>query len=140
MPVATALVKKLGLKTVMKLLLFRAPELFVPSLGELPPGVTIATEAAPSPSTFDAAVIFVRTTDEIEELAPAGIRATKPTGYLWFAYPKKTGAIQSNITRDTGWDVVYAKGYRPVSQVAIDQTWTGFRFRPVELVQSKRDK
>jgi hypothetical protein len=138
MAVTTGLVKKLGLKGGMKLLLFRAPEPFAAALDELPPGVTVATEVTSEPAAFDAALIFVRTQDEIQELAPPGIRATKPTGHLWFAYPKKTGTIASDISRDIGWDAVYAKGYRPVAQVAIDQTWTGFRFRPQELFQSRR--
>jgi hypothetical protein len=138
MTVSPGLVKKLGLKGGMKLLLFRAPEPFAALLGDLPPGVTVATDVTEEPAAFDAAVIFVRTRDEIEELAPPGIRATRPTGYLWFAYPKKTGSIRSDISRDTGWSAVYARGYRPVAQVAIDQTWTGYRFRPQALFQSSR--
>ena len=48
---------------------------------------------------------------------------------LWFAYPKKTGAIQTDITRDHGWAPLAAADLLPVTQVAIDATWSALRFR-----------
>ncbi len=48
---------------------------------------------------------------------------------LWFAYPKKTGAIRTDITRDHGWQAVQAAGLLPVMQVALDDTWSALRFR-----------
>jgi hypothetical protein len=48
---------------------------------------------------------------------------------LWFAYPKKTGAIRTDITRDHGWTPLAEAGLIPVTQVAIDDTWSALRFR-----------
>lgn len=42
-----------------------------------------------------------------------------------------------NDNRDKGWDTVKNLGLRPVSQIAIDETWSALRFRPVERVRKK---
>lgn len=39
-------------------------------------------------------------------------------------------AVKTDITRDRGWDAVYAAGWRPVAQIALDDTWSALRFRP----------
>ena len=56
---------------------------------------------------------------------------------IWIAYPKKSGRIVTDITRDKGWEVVTDSGYRGVSQVSIDQDWSCLRFKQAEAVQSK---
>ena len=48
---------------------------------------------------------------------------------LWFAYPKKTGAIRTDITRDRGWEPMAAHDLLAVTQVAVDDTWSALRFR-----------
>lgn len=56
---------------------------------------------------------------------------------LWIAYPKKSGAIKSDITRDNGWNVVFAAGYDPVMQIAVDEDWSALRFRKSEAIGEK---
>ena len=50
-------------------------------------------------------------------------------GRLWFAYPKKSGARASDISRDTGWAPLLEAGLLPVTQVALDADWSALRFR-----------
>ena len=50
-------------------------------------------------------------------------------GRLWLAYPKKSGAIRSDLSRDQGWEALGGHGLLPVSQVALDATWSALRFR-----------
>jgi hypothetical protein len=47
---------------------------------------------------------------------------------LWFAYPK---GGRADINRDTLWPLVATHGLRPITQVAIDDTWSALRFRPL---------
>lgn len=56
---------------------------------------------------------------------------------LWIAYPKKSGKIRSDISRDNGWELVFAAGYEPVTQVAIDDDWSALRFRKSEAIGPK---
>ena len=45
--------------------------------------------------------------------------------------------MKTDITRDRGWEPVTAGGLRPVTQIAIDETWSALRWRPIELVKSR---
>ncbi len=56
-------------------------------------------------------------------------------GHLWLAYPKKTGAIKTDLTRDLGWEVINDLDLLPVTQIAIDATWSALRFRYRDEIQ-----
>ncbi|HYO89253.1 MAG TPA: hypothetical protein VER79_11430 [Candidatus Limnocylindrales bacterium] len=58
------------------------------------------------------------------------ILAVKPGGVFWACYPKLTGEIKTDITRDKGWDALTGAGWRGVAQVSVDGTWSALRFRP----------
>ena len=80
---------------------------------------------------------FVRNKAEVDSSAEKAIAALKPGGLLWFSYPKKGSKVVTDITRDVGWDVLGSAGLRPVTQVAIDDTWSALRFRPIADVKSR---
>jgi hypothetical protein len=48
---------------------------------------------------------------------------------VWVAYPKGN---KSDINRDTLWPIVGEYGLRPNGQVAVDDTWSALRFRPLK--------
>ena len=50
-------------------------------------------------------------------------------GRLWFAYPKKTGPVRSDLDREHGWEPLTQAGLLPVTQEALDATWSALRFR-----------
>lgn len=70
---------------------------------------------------------------DVVAVAPAVVlalpRYPAAGGLLWFAYPKRTGAIPTDITRDHGWDALAEAGFLGVAQVALDGTWSALRFR-----------
>jgi hypothetical protein len=77
----------------------------------------------------DVTVAFVRSAADV---APALARVLPHYAdgrALWFAYPKKTGAIRTDITRDRGWEPMAAHDLLAVTQVAVDDTWSALRFR-----------
>ena len=47
---------------------------------------------------------------------------------FWIAYPKKTGAIVSDLIQMKPWDIVFQSGYRGQTSVSINDNWTGMRF------------
>jgi hypothetical protein len=49
-------------------------------------------------------------------------------GAFWVAYPK---ANRTDINRDKLWPILAEHGFRPVSQIALDDTWSALRFRPL---------
>jgi hypothetical protein len=48
---------------------------------------------------------------------------------LWLAYPKGTGSIATDISRDHGWEAMRALGYHGVAIVAVDDDWSAVRLR-----------
>lgn len=131
---SASVAKKLKLRPGTQVLLLNAPREVKTVLGDLPSGVTLVTNPA---GQYEMVLAFVKSKTEVDSIGLTALKACNPEGALWFAYPKKTGAIKTDLSRDSGWDLLSAHGYRPVSQIAIDETWTGFRFRQIELVKSK---
>jgi hypothetical protein len=74
-------------------------------------------------------LVFVRDQAALARLAPPHLEAYRPGGVLWFAYPKLSGALWSDLTRDRGWEPVGQAGFLGVTQVALDQDWSALRFR-----------
>ena len=77
----------------------------------------------------DLIVVFVTSIADVAARLPQVIPHYRRGGGLWFAYPKKTGAIKTDISRDNGWDALVAIDLLPVTQIAIDDTWSALRFR-----------
>lgn len=125
------LARKLRIKPGMKVLLQDAPEGFPELLGNLPDGAKLLKTAGVE---NDCVIAFVRTKAHVITTAPAVLKAVGDKGLLWFAYPKKSGALQSGLSRDSGWEPLLEAGLDSVAQISIDETWTGFRFRPRHLV------
>lgn len=86
---------------------------------------------------FAQAVLFARDVKTLDETAPKVIARLEDDAVFWIAYPKKTGAIKSDISRDNGWDAVSGLGYEPVTQVAIDDNWSALRFRKSAAIGPK---
>jgi len=55
-----------------------------------------------------------------------------------FAYPKGTSKkYKCDFNRDTGWDKLKEAGFDTVRSIAIDEDWTGLRFRRKEFIKSR---
>ena len=61
----------------------------------------------------------------LEHLQPLYARGER----LWLCYPKKSGAIVTDIDRDRGWNALAEQGFIGVAQISLDQTWSALRFR-----------
>ena len=130
------LAKKLRLVAEQSVAVLNAPDGYMAMFTPGPAG--IRTELGPG-QTYDAVILFVRNADELRRLGPPAIRACKPNGLLWISYPK--GGKTNNATdlpatpwwvqRDVLGEVTSVGGYKPVSFVSVDQTWTALRFKQV---------
>jgi hypothetical protein len=79
---------------------------------------------------FDWIQIFVKNKAELDMLAPQAASALKPEAILWIAFPKGSSKIQTDLTRDKGWDEVRKLGLKWINLVSIDETWSAFSLRP----------
>lgn len=86
-------------------------------------------------TSLDFVIIFVKNVKEIERYAGQSIELIRTDGLLWFAYPKKTSEIQTDISRDNGWELLSTLEYRPVRLISLDKNWSVLRFREKSLVR-----
>ena len=127
----SSLLKKLQIKSGQRIAIINPPQGYLDELGPLPERTKLAKRVT---GTFDLVHLFVKNVAELNKLAPKAIRAVRPDGILWISYPKASSQVETDITRDAGWDVVRQAGLRPVTQIAINEVWSALRFRPIEQV------
>ncbi len=127
----SSLAKKLHLKSGYRALILNAPDTFISNLSPLPEDVTL--DFMPQ-DDYNFVHVFVHNREELNTIGPQALEALQYDGVLWISYPKKSSGVETDITRDEGWDLLAGAGLRPVAAVAIDETWSALRFRPNEMV------
>ena len=125
----TALSKKLLIKAGYQLLVLNAPEGYLSLLGDLPAGVTLHTEPVPG-TAYDLVQTFIRNISEVLSNSAVAIQTVKPGGLVWLAYPKKSGKITTDLSRDVGWNSLSLLGWQIVTLISIDPNWSCFRVKP----------
>ncbi|MGE5672441.1 MAG: hypothetical protein ACM3XM_00955 [Mycobacterium leprae] len=128
---------KLKLKLGQEVAILHAPAGYREQLGELPGGITAVDEttaASQAAGSCDFVQLFAGNLAELAERVPEAIRLLTEDGTFWISYPKGTSKLKSDLNRDTAWEAMKPTGLRPVSQVAVDDTWSALRFRPAEKV------
>jgi hypothetical protein len=129
------LLKKLRIQPGQRMLILNPPPGYVESLSPLPEGTHIVAET--DGVAVDFCHLFARHSAQLAELLPTALAACKYDGLLWISYPKKSSKVESDLSRDTLWELPGDPGLRPVTQVSIDQTWSALRYRPSDRVGKK---
>jgi hypothetical protein len=93
-------------------------------VGALPAGAS--RTATPGDATV--AIVFAEDAASLRRLLADHDGAITRPGVVWVAYPKGN---RTDINRDSVWPIVGEHGLRPIGQVAIDETWSALRFRPL---------
>jgi hypothetical protein len=98
-----------------------------PLLGVLPDGASVVGGARPGP---DARVAVVIAPDgaTVRAALAAAAESLRAVPILWVLYPK---GGRADVNRDTLWPILAVEGLRPITQVAVDETWSALRFRPL---------
>ncbi len=79
-------------------------------------------------------VVFVNDNREYLDFLSNGMEHVEPDSVLWFAYPKGTSKIKTDINRDTLRVTGEEFGITTVTAISIDETWSALRFRPLDRV------
>jgi hypothetical protein len=127
----TSLAKKLRIGAGQQILILNAPPGYLERLAPLPEGSEVFERPGGS---FDLVHLFVQNKAQLERLVPGAVEAAGYDGLLWISYPKRSSKMDTDLTRDVGWDVIDGLGLRPVTQVSVDDTWSALRFRPAQEV------
>jgi hypothetical protein len=123
---ALILSEKLRIKEGMNLLAIHAPDNFSRTLSPLPAQVKISS----SGKTHDQIHWFVKTKKEMEKELSGVLKLMKPDVICWIYYPKGSSAIQTDLTRDKGWEkLTKLDNLQWLSLISFDDTWSSFGMR-----------
>ena len=79
-------------------------------------------------------VVFIRNNEAYLDFLTNQLKNIEPDSVLWFAYPKGTSKIKTDINRDTIRVTGEGFGITTVTAISIDETWSALRFRPIDKV------
>ena len=134
----SSLVNKLKLKAGQRAALIHAPQGYREALTPLPEGVQLSEALDGS---FDWLQLFVQNRAELEGIISQVVAALKPSGLLWISFPKGSSKIQTDLTRDVGWESLQEFDLKWTNLISVDETWSAFslrHFRPGEARKSFR--
>ena len=126
------LAKKMRLKPGLKAAVVNAPQ---PYLATLMHDTEISASLK---GKFDWIQIFVQNKAELEALAPKAAKVLNPQSVLWISFPKGTSKIQTDLTRDKGWESLQALDLKWITLVSVNETWSAFAWRPYEEGEKKQ--
>jgi len=129
--------RKLGLNPGMKALILAPPPGYLKSLTTAANGLTVSSKAA---GTYQFVQVFATRLSEISGFAKKLPKHAAPNTLVWISYPKKTSGTDSNLSRDIIREAMTVVGWRAVSIVALDETWSALRFRPASQVVSRSNR
>jgi hypothetical protein len=130
-----ARIRKLKLKPDRRSAVIDAPDGYVESLTAPPDGVEVATELE---GEFDWIQLFVRNRTDLERRIAEVERALRPESLLWITYPKGSSKIQTDLTRDRGWESVRDTNLMWINLISLDGTWSAFSLRPYRAGEARQ--
>ena len=94
-------------------------------LGALPDGV----EPTGDPSKASTSIVIADDAASVRHRFATDGPALLGSSNLWVLYRKGNKA---DINRDSLWPVLADFGFRPISQISVDDTWSALRFRALK--------
>lgn len=134
---ANSVANKLKIKTGDILLSLNAPPNFKRDLGELPEDVSVTLMG----KTYNQIHWFVMNKAQLEKELSKVLKMLQSEILVWVYYPKGTGNMQTDLTRDKGWDSLLSetKKLTWISLISFDDNWSAFGFRAKTEADKKKD-
>ncbi|MFI5186274.1 MAG: YdeI/OmpD-associated family protein [Chitinophagales bacterium] len=134
---ANSTAQKLKIKEGFSLLTINAPAEFKKNIGDLPAGVKISAGA----KNCNQVHWFVMNKTQMDKELYKVLKLVKDDVILWIYYPKGTSKIQTDLTRDKGWDSLLKHDELTwISLISFDDTWSTFGSRLKTNADKKREK
>lgn len=126
------LAKKMKLRRGARAAILHAPENY---LNELKHDTQISPKLS---GKFDWIQIFAKNKKELDALVPKAAKALKPESMLWLSFPKGASKIQTDLTRDKGWEILQRVDLKWVTLISVNEDWSAFALRPYKEGEKKQ--
>lgn len=124
---AQSLLHKMKLRPSHRAAVIAAPGGYLKELAPLPDEVEVSDRLN---GKFDWIQIFVKTQSELDKLVPRAVRTLKPESIIWISFPKGSSKIQTDLTRDKGWEILKKTDLKWITLISVNETWSAFGLRP----------
>jgi hypothetical protein len=125
-PSARSLAEKLRVRAGTAIAVLNCPKPPEALLGPMPEKASVQLTLD---NPADLVLLFVRNSQELGQHVQTIADKLSSALDLWVAYPKQSSEIETDLTRDAGWDPMHRLGWGVVSLVSVDETWTAMRFK-----------
>ena len=132
---ATITAQKLKIKENYNLLTVDAPPDFKKNIGQLPAGVKITHIA----KNYHQVHWFVKDKAQLNKQLKKILGLIKDDVICWIYYPKGSSKIQTDLTRDKGWDDLLKQDLQWVNLISFDDTWSAFGMRQKTEADKKKE-
>ncbi|HSJ32550.1 MAG TPA: DUF3052 family protein [Longimicrobiales bacterium] len=120
----TPLVKKLGLKVGMRVLVQGCPLPYDELVRDLPEGIVLLARGSAS---VDAVHAFVRSASGLEAKLEKYRELVRPDGMIWISWPKRASGLATDLSEDVIRTSALKAGLVDVKVCAVDDTWSGLK-------------
>jgi len=134
---AASIADKLRIKPQFTLLTLHAPVDYKKGLQGLPAGVKITD----SGKEYNQVHWFVMSKAQLEKEMSKVMKLVNSEVTVWVYYPKVSSKIQTDLTRDKGWDCLLAESDKLtwISLISFNDTWSVFGFRAKTEADKKKE-
>jgi len=133
---ASSIAQKLRITEDMKLLTINAPSDFLKDLQPTPKNLQLSSKT----KDYDQIHWFVKNSSEIEKDLKKVVGLIKENVICWIYYPKGTSGMQTDLTRDNGWDnLLKYDQLQWISLISFNDTWSTFGMRLKTEADKKRE-
>jgi hypothetical protein len=133
---ALSMAQKLRLKDGMTVLTINAPDGFTEELNTMAQGVQVSAKA----KTYNQIHWFIKSKVEMEKSLDKVLGLLKDDVLCWIYYPKGTSKIQTDLTRDKGWETLLAHTHLQwLSLISFNDTWSAFAMRHAAESDKKKE-
>jgi uncharacterized protein (DUF2344 family) len=128
------IIKKLNHKEEAKLYVYNLPQDLISLFAEK---VDLEIVLSGHDVNPDYVLVFAENMVNIDEWKTKYDKILDREVKFWVAYPKKASKkYKSDLQRATIWDQFGSYGLEPVMQIAIDDDWSGMRFKHVSAIKN----
>ena len=122
----STIAQKLRIKGGMRILTIHAPADFSATLKPLPAGVEVSAKT----KDYNQVHWFVMNKGVMDKELKQVLGLLKDDVICWIYYPKGTSGIQTDLTRDKGWEnLMKHEHLQWISLISFNDTWSSFGMR-----------
>jgi hypothetical protein len=120
------LAKKMKFDGAKNAAIINAPEGYLKLLKPFPSGLKASDNLN---GKFDWIQVFVKTKAEFDALIPKALKAMAAESRIWISFPKGSSKIQTDLTRDKGWDSLRGADLKWINLISVNEVWSAFNLR-----------